>query len=93
MSGTFWIGEDKGHPKTATYGKAQAVDISNEAREQILQALGKDSKSAPGSMLAPIAASRLKKFDFADGVVRDAAEVLRLAKLAGTGKGAVLRWL
>jgi hypothetical protein len=93
MSGTFWIGEDKGHPKTTAYAKAQAVDTSNEAREQILQAIGKDAKSAPGSMLAPIAVARLKKFNFADAVVRDAAEVLRLAKLAGTGKGAVLRWL
>jgi len=93
MSGTFWIGEDKGHPKTGTYGKAQAVDTSSEAREQILKALDKDPKSGSGAMLAPIAAARLKKFDFAEGVVRDAAEVLRLAKLAGTGKGAVLRWL
>jgi hypothetical protein len=94
MSGTFWVGADSNIPSTSTRRKGLAIDMDNEAHHEIIKALGKDPfKQNEGSLPAPIATGRLRKFDFSDHTLPYAADVLRIAKMAGRGPGAVLRWL
>jgi hypothetical protein len=86
---TFWIGgKEQGN-------QDPSVETSQGACEHVLKALGKEP-GASGSIPAAVAGSRLRKYDFPDATVSDAAGVLKLVKGATGGGGikfgVVLRW-
>ena len=93
MSHTFWIGDDLHVPSLRARRDGLAFATTTKAGNDIIEALGRDPREGPGYILAPIAAGRLLKFDFAPDTLPYAADVLRITKIAGRGPDALLRWL